>query len=73
MGRLKVSVDKTRCVASQTCIMIAPKAFVLDEDGQSSVAAPEEELEETVRDAAAMCPTGAILIEESEDGGEAPE
>jgi ferredoxin len=70
--RLKVWVDKERCVSSQSCITIAPKAFVLDADGSSFAATPEAELPETLREAAAMCPTGAIVIEVVEKDNEQP-
>ncbi|MCH8813548.1 MAG: ferredoxin [Chloroflexi bacterium] len=73
MGQLEVSVDKERCVASQSCITIAPKAFALGSDGKSSARAPEAEKLETLREAAEMCPTSAIVVEEGESEDEMSE
>ena len=68
MGRIRVRVDKKRCMATQGCIAIAPKAFALGADRRSSVVDPTAVAEEKLREAAQLCPTSAIIIEDVETG-----
>ena len=55
-------------MATQGCITIAPKAFALGTDNKSSVVDPTAVPEEKLREAAQICPTGAIIIEDAETG-----
>ena len=37
MARLKTTVNKAKCIASEDCIQTAPGVFQLDDDGKSEV------------------------------------
>lgn len=63
---LEVRVDRTRCIASQSCVHAAPATFELDEQRIATVLDPEAEPRDAVLEAAETCPTGAISV--FEDG-----
>lgn len=65
---LRVWVDKTRCLATQGCIQVAPGAFALGPDHRSQAVNPAAVPEEKIWEAAQLCPTGAIVIEDPETG-----
>ena len=65
--RLKVIVDREKCVGSGDCVFTAPEIFDQDEaDGIVLLLtdAPEEALWEAARRAARQCPANAIRVEE---------
>lgn len=66
---LRVIVDKQRCIGAGTCMFIAPSAFGWREGDflKAEVLDPTTVDEDVVREAAAACPTQAILLEEVED------
>ena len=67
MGRLKVIVDRERCVGSGECVFTAPDIFDQDEaDGIVLLLTdtPEEALWDAARQAARQCPANAIRVEE---------
>jgi ferredoxin len=66
---VRVVVDRHRCIGAGNCIFLAPTAFKWREREflKAEVLDPETVEEEIVRDAAASCPTGAILIEDLDD------
>ncbi len=68
MGRLRIWVDKTRCLATQGCIQTAPGAFALGPDQRSEVVDPDAAPEEKLWEAAQICPTSAIILEDAETG-----
>lgn len=68
--RIAVSVDHDLCVGNGMCRAIAPKGFVEEEDGQSSAGDPNAESVETILEAAASCPVGAITITDADTGEE---
>jgi ferredoxin len=60
-----VTVDPTRCAASQTCIRIAPGHFELTTAQHARATQPsfpDEDLE-LVAEAEGSCPTGAIRVD----------
>lgn len=62
---MKVSADRGVCCGSGQCVMLVPDVFDQDDDeGIVLVKQPEpaEGLHAAVRDAAAVCPTGAITV-----------
>jgi ferredoxin len=64
---MRVEVDEPKCVAAGQCVMSAPDVFdQRDEDGVAIVLdpTPAEELHESVREAAAVCPAAAIYLVE---------
>lgn len=65
---MKISVDEDKCCSAGTCVMLAPEVFdQRDEDGIVILldAEPPEDLYETVREAANVCPAAAIMLSES--------
>ena len=65
---IRVWVDKTRCLATQGCIQIAPGAFAIGPDNRSQVVNLSAVPEEKIWEAAQICPTSAIVIEDAETG-----
>jgi ferredoxin len=61
---IRVEVDPDKCVGSRICVAIAPKVFVLDDNGQATVADPAGDTVETIRAAAEGCPVSAITVED---------
>ena len=65
--RWKVAVTDD-CAGSGACLGAAPKRFALGDDGKAHPTARLIEPDEAVLDAAAGCPTGAILVHDAETG-----
>jgi len=64
IGKLIIRVDRDLCIGAATCVAVAQKTFVLDNEAKSIIlASADEEIEETIVDAARSCPTLAIVIE----------
>ena len=63
---MKVKVDFELCASTGSCAQAAPQVFELRSDGYLYVLQeePPPELWPGVTDAADMCPTGAIELEE---------
>ena len=68
MMRWKISVDKNVCIGSAMCVAIAPDRFVLDDQQRSGPVQTEIDPDETVRDAAASCPSEAISLVDADTG-----
>ncbi|HUF33782.1 MAG TPA: ferredoxin [Acidimicrobiales bacterium] len=62
---MKVVVDFDCCVSTGSCARVAPEVFELRDDGYLYVLQeePPEALHDQVREAAELCPTGAIKLE----------
>lgn len=64
---MKVTVDQDKCIASGQCVLLAPEVFdQRDEDGVVVLrdAEPPTELNDVVGEAAQVCPSMAISVEE---------
>ncbi len=64
---MKITVDQDKCCGAGTCVLLAPEVFdQRDQDGIVVLldAAPAEELHDTVREAASVCPGVAISVSE---------
>jgi ferredoxin len=63
---MRVVVDYDVCASTGACMQTCPEVFEVRSDGFLYVLQeePGEELWAKVRDAAEVCPTGAITIEE---------
>jgi ferredoxin len=59
---LEVTVDRDVCMGSGHCIVEAPGAFDLDDDGISFVVNPDAASESTIVDTARKCPSQAISV-----------
>lgn len=65
IGRLKVWVDRNLCIGAGTCVAIAGKTFVLDQEAKAIILnSADEEAEQTIIDSAKGCPVAAIIIED---------
>ena len=63
---MKVIVDFDVCMSNAQCVLAAPDVFEVREDGMLYVLQeePPESLRAHVENAARLCPTQAITIEE---------
>ncbi|HYB90198.1 MAG TPA: ferredoxin [Candidatus Binataceae bacterium] len=68
MGKLKIAVNKARCVGSGDCIETAPAVFQLDEAGKSEVIDPAAVPDAVILTAARGCPVKAITVTDEEAG-----
>ncbi|MER7169478.1 ferredoxin [Micromonospora sp. NPDC000207] len=62
---LRIAVDRDTCCGSGNCVLTAPEVFDQDDsDGLVLLrdAAPHPQSDERIRQAAALCPSGAIRI-----------
>ena len=65
IGRLKVWVDRSRCIGAATCIAVAPKAFDLDSEAKAVILdTSTKEAEDAIIEAAKACPVAAIIVED---------
>lgn len=68
MARLKVSIDREKCVGSGQCVLTTPEVFDQDEDDGIVVlrmSEPPEDLNDCVRNAERLCPSRAIIIHDT--------
>lgn len=64
---MRITVDQDKCCGAGQCVLIAPDVFdQRDEDGivELLAPAPGPELKDDVHEAAAVCPTAAITVDE---------
>ncbi|MFK0296829.1 ferredoxin [Streptomyces sp. NPDC090442] len=63
---MRITVDTGRCVGAGQCVLAAPDLFDQDDEGLVTVLEPAVSgpAAENARDAAALCPSGAISITE---------
>ena len=63
---MKVTVDYDVCASTGACMQVCPEVFEVRSDGYLYILQeePGEELRGKVEQAAELCPTGAITIEE---------
>ncbi|MEU9117799.1 ferredoxin [Streptomyces sp. NPDC048483] len=66
---MKLSVDRERCCGAGMCALTAPEVFDQDsEDGRVLLIAPQppQQHHAAVREAAGLCPAGAIALVEQQ-------
>ncbi len=68
MAKLKISVNKAKCISSGDCVETAPAVFQLDNDGKSEVINAAGAPDGTIVAAARGCPVKAITIVNEESG-----
>jgi ferredoxin len=67
---LRVLIDRTLCVAFETCIDIAPDVFRLGDDGVVTFVEPTPEIERArLTEACKSCPVDALTLFDA-DGGQ---
>lgn len=63
VGKMKVTVDRNLCIGAASCVAVAPKTFVLDNEAKAIILpTAEEETPETILDSAKSCPVAAIIL-----------
>lgn len=56
-------IDRSLCIGAATCVALAPKAWVLDDEAKAIILdTASEETDETLLEAAKGCPVMAIII-----------
>jgi ferredoxin len=70
MAKLKITVNKGRCVASGDCVDIAPGVFQLDADEKSEVYNQSGAANDVILAAARRCPVKAITVVDEESGAQ---
>ncbi len=66
---MRIRIDETKCIGAGQCVLSAPDVFdQREEDAVSYVIAadPPQDRRGAIRAAAALCPTGAISIDEAD-------
>ena len=63
---MKVSVDFDVCASTGACMQVCPEVFEVRSDGYLYILQenPGFDVAEKVREAADLCPTGAITVED---------
>lgn len=62
---LKFWVDRNLCIGAATCVAVAPKTYVLDEEAKAIILnSTDEDNDQTLIDAAKACPVAAIIVED---------
>lgn len=62
----EAQVDRTLCIGSASCVVIAPKVFELDEEGKAIVLTVDGANDETILEAARSCPVNAIIVKDKD-------
>jgi ferredoxin len=65
-SRVRVRLDKSKCVGHAQCYAVDPELFPIDESGYSVLEEREvrPEDEQVTRDGVASCPEMALILEE---------
>jgi ferredoxin len=72
--KIRIIIDEGICVANSVCVGIAPKVFQLEPEKKGALAPKAKVIDlygadnDTIIEAAKMCPTYAIIIEDAETG-----
>jgi ferredoxin len=67
---MKAHIDQDKCSVCASCVAICPEVFEMKDDGSVGVKDEfkdkeiPEELQSKVKEAASMCPAGAVVVEE---------
>ncbi len=67
--RYTMIIDRNACIGAATCIALAPRAYVLDEEAKAIfLETAGEESDDALLDAAKGCPVAAIKIIDTATG-----
>jgi ferredoxin len=70
MAKLKTTVSKAKCIASEDCVQTAPGVFQLDGEGKSEVYNQTGAPDNVILAAARACPAKAITVIDEESGAQ---
>ncbi|GAC1323524.1 MAG: hypothetical protein NVS2B16_20550 [Chloroflexota bacterium] len=59
---IRVAIDRSLCVGSGPCFVVAPHVFALDDSMKAIVLDPGMDAEDRLFEAARACPTQAIYL-----------
>lgn len=60
---ITVIVDRILCIGAASCVAVAPKTFVLDNEAKAIVLpTASEDTYQTILDSAKSCPVAAIIL-----------
>jgi len=62
----QVSIDENLCIGARNCESVAPHLFVVGDDDISRLRSDASHDIESARRAVELCPTGAIMLLESD-------
>ena len=64
---MKIIIDRDLCIGAGTCVVVAPKTFDLDDELKAIVTDPKGNDEDTIIEAAKVCPVFAIILKDETD------
>lgn len=62
--RVRIRIDRERCVGAAMCVAVAPKVFEVDSEGKATVLVEDEQDAQRVMQAAEECPAQAVILED---------
>lgn len=62
----RIVVDREACIGAQSCVVVAPGVFQMDDDNLAYVTDPDSTDEDTILLAAQACPVLAIRLYDEE-------
>ncbi len=62
----RIVVDRQACIGAQSCVVVAPGVFQMDDGNLAYVTDPDGENEDTIMMAAQVCPVLAIYLYDEE-------
>jgi len=66
--RIRVEVDRGRCIGSAVCVFNAPGSFDVGDDAKVRWIEGGEDTPEAIRNAVESCPTRALTLVEDREG-----
>lgn len=61
-SKLKIVIDREKCIGAAPCVAIAGAVFQLDDEGKAYIVDPNGADDATIKMAAESCPVRAILL-----------
>ena len=58
----RIVVDRIKCIGANSCVVVAPGVFQLDDQNLAYVTDPDSTDEDTIRLSAESCPVLAVLL-----------
>ncbi|MBP9732332.1 MAG: ferredoxin [Candidatus Magasanikbacteria bacterium] len=62
----RIVVDRQACIGAQSCVVVAPGVFQMDDGNLAYVTDPDSTDEDTIMMAAQVCPVLAIYLYDEE-------